>query len=252
MSLMKKTWNELIVSVDAQDIFDDISQELEEIDNYINNNLGSFRSKDLKDLMNYVDRYLLKPTELEPYVYINVWEKLPIYVSSYKFNDRRFILLLKNKLREYVGFYRKLTKDKGVSRNLSYKKDYLNSGEASSVERGTDSETPNYSALYDSQHPESDTLFDKAIAEYASSIRKNKASSTNRNAGSSLTEVKGSTWEEEKKNLELLFFNELKEFIASIPERIYSYYAVDTVPFTELTKEYFSYLHSLKEIFFNE
>ena len=252
MAIMKKTWNQLITSVDAQDIFDDISQELESIDNYFNSNLVSFRSKDLKDLMLYVDRYLLKPSQLEGEVYINVWQDLPIYVSSFKFSDRRFILLLKNKLREYVGFYLKLVQDSGVSRNLSYKKDYLNSGEASSVERGSNSETPNYSALYDSTHPESDSLFDQAIADYASNINKTKASSTNRNAGSSLTEVTGSTWEEQKKNLELVFFNELKDFIASLPERIYSYYAVDTVPFTELTREYFKYLYSLKEIFLDE
>lgn len=224
--IQKKTWDELITNNEAHDILDDVAQEAQYIDSKLNEQTQSFRSHDLEDLVTYVRTYMLS---------INgVWKDLPIYVSSFKFNDKRIIHLIKNKVREYLLFYRKLVTDNGVSRNLSYVKNYTNAGTASSVERGTNSETPQNSSLYNPAQPESDSLFDEAIADYASNINKNKASSESSNEGNSETLVTGGTWEEQKKNLQLVFFNELKEYIISIPDRIYSYYSIDTIPFTEL------------------
>lgn len=224
--IQKKTWDELITNNEANTILDNIATEVAYIDSKLNEQFVSFNSNDLEDLVNYVKTYMLSVN--------GVWKDLHIYVSSFKFNDKRIIHLIKNKVREYLLFYRKLVTDSGVSRNLSYKKNYINSGNASSVERGTNSETPQNSSLYNPSQPESDSLFDEAIADYASNINKNKASTESSNKGSSETLITGGTWEEEKKNLQLVFFNELKEYIISIPDRIYSYYSIDTVPFTEL------------------
>ena len=224
--IQKKTWDELITNNEANTILDNIATEVAYIDSKLNEQFVSFNSNDLEDLVNYVKTYMLSVN--------GVWKDLHIYVSSFKFNDKRIIHLIKNKVREYLLFYRKLVTDSGVSRNLSYKKNYINSGNASSVERGTNSETPQNSSLYNPSQPESDSLFDEAIADYASNINKNKASTESSNEGSSETLITGGTWVEEKKNLQLVFFNELKEYIISIPDRIYSYYSIDTVPFTEL------------------
>lgn len=224
--IQKKTWDELITNNEASTILDNIATEAQYIDSKLNQQSQSFNSHDLEDLVNYVKTYMLSVN--------GVWKDLPIYVSSFKFNDKRIIHLIKNKVREYLLFYRKLVTDNGVSRNLSYIKNYTNAGTASSVERGTNSETPQNSNLYNPSQPESDSLFDEAIADYASNINKNKASSESSNEGNSQTLVTGGTWDEQKKNLQLVFFNELKEYIISIPDRIYSYYSIDTVPFTEL------------------
>ena len=224
--IQKKTWDELITNNEANSILDNIATEAEYIDSKLNQQSESFNSHDLADLVNYVKTYMLSVN--------GVWKDLPIYVSSFKFNDKRIIHLIKNKVREYLLFYRKLVTDNGVSRNLAYVKNYTNAGTASSVERGTNSETPQNSSLYNPSQPESDSLFDEAIADYASHINKNKASSESSNKGNSETLVTGGTWDEQKKNLQLVFFNELKEYIISIPDRIYSYYSIDTIPFTEL------------------
>ena len=145
-------------------------------------------------------------------------------------------------------FYEKIITDEGVSRNLSYAKEYSNEGSASSVDRGINSETPQNSNLYDSEHPESDSLFDEAIADYASNINKSKASQSSSNEGSSTTTVRGGTWDEQKKNIELMFFNELKEYIVSIPDRIYNYYSIDTVPAPELAIMQCNYLKDIAEL----
>lgn len=239
--IKKIRWIKLVKNIDAQDIFDDTEQELIYIDNKINALTQSMASKELRDLMKYVDDYFLKAGDDYIHSGNNIWKDLYIYVSSFKENDKRFILLLKNKLREYIGFYRKILTDSGVQRALVYDKTYQNEGSASSVERGTNSETPQNSNLYDSEHPESDSLFDEAIANFASNIDKTKASSESSSSGGSTTEVTGVTWEEGKKNLQLLFYNELKEYLMSIPERIFSYYSIDTMPVPELAKMWIEY-----------
>lgn len=240
MAIMKKKWQELIANVDAHDILDDISQEAEFIDSKLNAKTQSFRSHDLQDLVEYVRNTMLTTG--------GAWVDLPIFVSSYKYNDKRIIHLIKNKVREYIVFYEKLLTDEGVSRRLSYSKEYENAGSASSVDRGINSETPQNSSLYDSSQPESDALFDEAIADYASNINKSKASQSSSNEGSSTTLVTGGTWEEQKKNIELMFFNELKEYIISIPDRIYSWYSIDTVPAPELAIMQTNYLKDIAEL----
>lgn len=245
MAIKKIKWTVLINQIDAQDILDDTEQELVYIDDKLNELTLSMSAKELRDLMKYVDDGFLHDEN-------NVWEDLNIYVSSFKENDKRFILLLKNKLREYLGFYKKILDNSGVQRALLYSKTYENDGNANSVERGTNSQTPQNSSLYNPQSPESDALFDQAIADYASAIDKQKAHSDSHSEGGSDTTVSGTTWEEGKKNLQLLFFNELKDYLMSIPERIYAYYSLDTVPFMELHKMRLEYFQQIKEMISDE
>lgn len=177
------------------------------------------------------------------------WKDLTIFVSSFKESDCRFTQLLIQKLMEYAGFYKKILTDSGVQRALSYGKTYTNNGSSSSQERGIDSVTPQNSSLYDSQHPESDSLFDQAIADFASGINKNKTSVTSSNYGGSTTSVSGVTWEEQKKNLQMLFYNELCDYLMSIPERIYAYYSIDTIPAPELAKFMSQHIKDVMEMF---
>lgn len=179
----------------------------------------------------------------------SMWKDLLIYTSSYKDTDCRYVQLLIQKLYEYAGFYNKVLTDEGVQRHLVYAKDYSNQGQASSTERGTDSVTPQNSNLYNSDETTADTLFDEAIANFASGINKNKASSSSSSSGDSTTTVTGTTWDEQKKNLQMLFYNELCDYIMSIPERIYAYYSLDSIPVPELCKLFCQHMKEVMEIF---
>ena len=241
MSVKRITWKTLVTQINATNVMVGLDAELKAIDDALNAYSESMSSTELKDLANYVDNNFLKSSGTK-------WENLTVYTSSFKDSDERFILLMKNKLREYVLFYKKVLEDEGIQRNMVYSKEYSNSGSASSTNRGTESVTPQNSNLYDSEHPESDSLFDQAIANFASSINKDKNSSNSSSSGDSSTTVTGASWEEAKENLKYLFFNELKEYIASIPERIYSYYSLDSLPAPEIIKKTFEYLVTMEEL----
>lgn len=250
MAVKKIKWQTLITQISAEEVLTAVMDEIEDIDDLLN---GEDLSSDmLKELAQYVINYHLKGlVNDEPNTNL-VWKNLDIVVSSWRENDKRFILLLKNKLREYVLFYKKILTDSGVQRALVYSKEYENDGNAHSTERGTDSATPQNSNLYNAVEATADTLFDQAIANFASSINKNKASSDSHSEGGSTTNVTGTTWEEGKKNLQLMFYNELKEYIMSLPDRIYSYYSLDTLPAPLLAKKWLEHFEEVKDMVSNE
>ena len=246
MAIKKIKWITLVTQNNAHEIITGLLNEIEDIDELLN---GEDISTDmLKELAQYVVSYHLQGVvEGEPNDNL-IWKDMDVFTSSWKEKDKRFIFLLKNKLREYVLFYKKILTDAGVQRALVYEKSYENDGNASSTERGTNSATPQNSNLYDSEHPESDSLFDQAIADYASSIDKTKANSNSHSEGGSTTNVTGTTWEEGKKNLQLMFYNELKEYIMSLPDRIYSYYSLETIPAPYLCKKMIEHLDTVREM----
>lgn len=237
----KITWKTLITNNSATNIISPYLADLKNIDDFLNDSL-EVTGTQLQSLATYVeDKFLKSNLTL-------VWENLPIYISSWKEYDSRFMNLLSNKLREYIAFYNKVLTDEGVQRDLVYSKTYGNTGSSSTTDRGINSSTPQNSNLYDSQHPESDSLFDQAIADYASTINKDKSSSQSSSSGNSKTKVNGVTWEEAKKNVQMMFFNELKEFIVSIPERIYSWYSLETIPVPELNLLFCEYRRNIWEM----
>ena len=258
MSIKKITWNQLMNNLDeCEYLFSDEETEgkkstkdiVTEIDNLVDsfiNEDGDYLQTPLTDLVNYLEQNVLVKGNS------GIWNKMPLYTSSYIENDRRFLYLLKSKIREYLVFYKKILTDEGVQRHLVYDKEYENDGNSDNLERGINSNTPQNSALYDSEHPESDAKFDQAIADYASTIDKNKAHTTSHTEGSSGTTVSGTTWEEGKKNIQMMFFNELKDYIFSIPERIYSFYSLETIPAPELTKKFIEHLYEVRDMLLNE
>ena len=244
MAVKKLKWVSLMATINPSSILSSYSSDFSAIDTLLNAQVSANVSE-LNNLYVSVAGFLSALPS-------NKWADLDIYISSWKQYDDRFIRLLGNKIREYIGFYKKILTDNGVQRNLVYAKTYNASGSASSTERGFNSTTPQNSSLYDSTHPESDSLFDQAIADYASSIDKNKASSTTSSQGGSRTTVSGTTWDEQKKNLLMFFYNELKDFIMSIPERIYHYYSLETIPAPELYKKMLENIEQVKDIVINE
>ena len=159
-------------------------------------------------------------------------------------------------------------------------------GNRNELGRKIHSETPQNSALYDSTSASiGDALFDQAIADYASSLDRNKvgtdyqdnegienetndttnesrsesgnssvsgsqqdsasANTETTNKGSSATSVTGTTWEEARKNLDLVFYNELKNYIMSLPYKVYSWYSIDTIPFPDLQGMFLEYVNMI-------
>lgn len=179
----------------------------------------------------------------------SMWKDLIIYTSSFKENDCRFTQLILQKIMEYASFYDKILSDNGVQRALVYSKSYENDGNSSTVNRNTESVTPQNPNLYNADEETANTLFDQAIADYASSINKAKDSSNSHTEGESTTNVTGVTWDEQKKNLQMLFYNELCDYLISIPERIYNHYSLDTIPALELTKLFFEHINEVVNMF---
>lgn len=329
MAVQKMKWQSLMnnvavfnPSVEQRKLFlDDLRTDIQDIDSALAELFEGY-SGSMTSLFDNM-RYITNKFNNE-----NPWFDMKIWVSSFKANDKRVMYFIQSKLGEYVGFYKKVLTDAGVSRALMYSKTYQNAGNTSSNTSNTisesssntkntttnsqkantkggsstrnnssnvnedgrkiTSETPQNSMLWDSTSASiTNAKFDQAIADYASRLEKNKVnregqeaetittnetdnttengtegvmgtstgsttdsgsgSSTTANSGNSTTNVTGVTWEEARKNLSLIFFNELKDYIMRIPEMIYSYYSIDTMPFTDLTKEYFDYLDSLFE-----
>lgn len=179
----------------------------------------------------------------------SAWKDMLIYTSSFKSADCRYVELLFQKAIEYAGFYKKILTDVGLQRSLVYGKTYTNNGSASSTERGTNSVTPQNSALYPSGQETEDELFDRAIADYASALDKNKSSTQTSSYGGSTTNVTGTTWEESKKNMQMIYYHELCNYLYSIPEKIYGYYSLDTMPIPELAKQFKNYIDDIIEMF---
>ena len=238
----KIKWSVLMNQISAEDCIHDLISDISDIDELLNSYIEDSSIASLENISTVVESIIDDSGNS------SIWKDMNIYVSSWKEYDNRFIYLIQAKLREYLAFYKKILTDEGIQRNLVYSKEYSNSGSASSVERGTDSVTPQNSNLYDSQHPESDALFDEAIANYASGINKNKGSTTSSSSGSSGTSVTGVTWDEAKKNIQMLFFNELKDYLVSIPERIYSWYSLETIPAPELCKLFLEYREAIWDL----
>lgn len=238
----KIKWKTLMSQISARGVLytADILNEITNIDDLINVLVDdNFAPSFLEDLYEYVMSDVINVSD------DGIWADMDVYTSSWVEKDKRYIYLLANKLREYIGFYKKVLTDEGVQRHLVYSKEYANDGNSNNVDRNINSDVPQNSNLYDPQHPESNSVFDQAIADYASSIAKNKADATSHTEGTSGTTVSGTTWDEAKKNIQMMFYNELKDFIYSLPERIYSLYSLDTIPAPELIKKMIEHYHEV-------
>lgn len=238
----KIKWKTLISQISANSVLftTDFTNEIQNIDSLIDEKISEdFGETNLEDLYNYLKTNVIVSSN------DGIWADMDVHTSSWVEKDKRFVYILANKLREYVAFYKKVLTDEGVQRHLVYSKEYENDGNSDNTDRNTNSDVPQNSNLYDPQAPTSDAKFDQAIADYASSIGKNKSHASSHTEGTSGTTVSGTTWDEAKKNIQMMFYNELKDFIYSLPERIYSLYSLDTIPAPELIKKMIEHYHEV-------
>lgn len=164
----------------------------------------------------------------------SAWKDMPIYMSSYKWEDERIFTSLYSKLIEYLGFYNRILTDSGVAKKIVTHRTYSASASSSGESKDYDSETPQ--ANLDN--------FDDAI-KYASRLGKSEDSASKENEGESDFTLTQTNYDESLKNLKIIFYNDLVGYILRIPEIIYDYYSLDTMPVNELVKEYNAYIREM-------
>lgn len=244
MAIKKSKWKDLLTNLLNSNVVTAWAKVDVAIDDVVTAQSAKFGDSNIGILYNEIKSVLCMDPLNE-----SMWKDLLIYTSSFKENDRRFLVLLAQKALEYTCFYEKILTDSGVQRALIYAKSYGNDGTSSTVERATNSTTPQNSNLYNADEEVADTMFDEAIANFASNIDKNKGASTSHTEGESTTNVSGVTWDEQRKNLQMVYYGELCNYLMSIPEKIYSYYSLDTIPAPELTKLFFKHIKEVMEMF---
>ena len=168
----------------------------------------------------------------------NMWADLPIYVSSFKFKDKRIITEIENRLYQYLGFYAKILTDDGVARKVVTHRTFESEGDNTGDYKNYESDTPQINL----------TNFDEAI-DYASRLEKNEDSRHSEKSGSSDYELKSFNWDEALRNMKMVFYDDLVRYFNRIPELIYNYYALDEIPVGESVKGYFDMLKNLRDIY---
>lgn len=217
------TWNELLTK--SNGLVDIIDSDLFDIAHGLD---VAFNEKYEEETF---IRDLLERVREDYFTANGIWKDLPIWLSSFKENDRRFSFIIRDKLTRYMTFLTKMVIDEGLQRKLSIDKGFNNSASSGSRDKGYFSETPQM---------ELDN-FEEGIA-YASNLSKNESTANSSQNGTSYTRESEATWKEQMENLRFAFYNELAEYIANIPNMAYSYFCLDGRPAGDIQIEYRKYL----------
>ena len=237
MAVLKLTWNELLTNkpVLTKAEFDPLFTE---IDTLLNSKIDSGLSISLmKDVYDDVVDYYLTVGDN------NNWKDMEIWLSSFKRNDRRIFNEIRLKLLRYLGFYKRILNDNGIARSVITHRAYSDTNTSEGVNNTGYSETPQVDVASATLPDIEDTL------QYLSNVNHSKDNiETNREGESDLT-VSSKTWDEEQKNLNLIFYNALTEYVARIPEMIYNYYCLEMNPVPDLMLKSVDYFKALKDIY---
>lgn len=185
----------------------------------------------LKNLYNEIITHFVTNTTAD-----NYWADMPIFVSSWNWKDKYPFGLLVLRLTQYLGFYKKILTDNGLARSVVTHREFSNSGESDGTNRAYETETPQIEL----------ENFEEGI-KYASALNKNVDHSESSSSGDSDLTVSSKSWDEEEKNMKLVFYNDLCDFVREIPQWIYSQYAIDSLPSDEIVRETFNYFKDMYE-----
>lgn len=237
MAVLKLTWNELLTGkpVLTKAEYDGLFADIDELLNSkIDENLSVSLMKDVYD--DVVDYYLTVGDN-------NNWKDLDIWLSSFKRNDRRIFNQIRLKLLQYLGFYKKILNDDGIARSVITHRSYSDSNSSSGTNNSAYSETPQVDVSTATLPDIEDTL------QYLSNVTHNKDDIEGSREGESDLTVSSKTWDEEQKNLSLIFYNALCEYVVRIPEMIYNYYCLETNPVPDLLLKSVDYFKALRDIY---
>ena len=257
--IKKMTWVELITKLQMTSsglITTDIIDLAEDLDDLM---LEKFSiDSHIKNLLNYLIEDYFNAVETN-----NVWEGLPIIISSYAEKDKRLKLQYQEKLRRYLAFYIKFLTDDGLARRIVSSKTYSDNG-SKNIQRSytdTSSGSSTDNNIYSNLPQLELENFEQGI-DYASNLEKNTGTTSASGSGSGAevgTDTKSGTgsetrtdvsWDEGMKNLRTMLFNELVDYISEIPNVVYNYYCLDTLPYQELRKRAYDYAKNIKDVFY--
>ena len=237
MAVIKRTWNELLTNkpVLTKAEYDSLFADIDELLNSkVDEGLSISLMKGVYD--DVVDSYLTVGDS-------NLWKDLPIFLSSFKLNDRRIFNLIRLKLLQYLGFYKRILTDDGIVRSVITHRSYSDGTTSQGINRSQFSETPQIDVSSQSIPSFDDTL------DYLSNVSKSSDDIETSREGESDLSVSSKTWDEEQKNLNMVFYNTLCEYVSRIPEMIYNYYSLDSYPIPEVIGESINYYKGLRDIY---
>ena len=229
--IQKKLWTELLTS----------------------NHFENVISTDVLTLAGYIDTLMLQKfeinTSLQTYLtYIktsffssegnNQWSALNIFISSYSLGDQRFVYLLNDKLKKYLGFYNKFISQDGLAKTISVNRDYEDHSGSRNDNQNIHSELPQIEL----------NNFEDGI-KYASTLDKDSASGVVNTNGENSETRNEVTWDEAMENLRTMLFNDLIDYITNIPNMLFNHYSLDTTPYLEIIKSTFRYFENLSEVY---
>ena len=235
MATIKKTWKELMTNQPSTltAFFTATETLASQVDSAFNTKYGF--STNVSGALSAIKTDFLNSTN-------SVWDEMPIYMSSFKWNDRRFILDLQDRLQKYLGFIKKMITDEGLKRRMIINRSYSNGTHSTGTDKNYFSETP---------QAELDN-FENALIRYASNLGKNTNDTQTNQNGSSGETTTSTNWDEEFKNLEFAFYNDLVDFITRLPDMIYQNYCLDQRPFTEVRRDWWKHLKDLRDIYLQD
>ena len=221
MAVIKKTWDEMLTEDnEISNIIDSTVITLgSDLDTAFNTKYGS--STKVAEALTDMSNDYLKPANSQNAR--GLWEDLPIFLSSFKLKDRRPSLQVKDNLIRYLKFLTKMVTDEGITRKMVVARNFANNNSSSNTDKNVYSETPQL-VLQD---------FEDAI-QYASNVSRNENIGSSAQSGASGETANNVNWDEALKNLQFAFYNEIVDYIISIPSELYNYYALDSRPITEL------------------
>lgn len=231
--IIKMTWADFLTSIDSQiKLFTrsdgDYNKLLDQLENAINGRFNGINPMKIKD-MQLVVNSLLSDT--------GSWKDLNIYLSSYSLNGLR-ALSVYNKTVQYLSWALKVITDNGVAGKIVNSRKMGENGTNTGKSKDTYSELPQVDT-------NTETQFDLDIS-YVSNITNNDNNSTYNRDVSEESNATSTTWKEEVENLQMIYLNEICNYIMNIPYTIYRSYSLDSMPVNELVK---SYYESVKEVF---
>lgn len=232
---IKKTWDELLT--ENNEIVDVIDSGIialgTALDSAFNTKYGT--STEVANALSCIKYDYLSLSTSEDAR--GLWSDLPIWLSSYKLKDRRPTIKIHDNLIRYLKFLIKMTTDEGIQRKMVVARNFTNNNSSSNTDKNVYSETPQLSLQ----------TFEDAI-EYASNVSRNENTGSSSQSGSSGETSTNVNWEEALKNLQFAFYNEIVDYIISIPFELYNYYSLDSRPITELVKARKEALYNLFQL----
>ena len=231
MAVVKKTWNELMTENSSiEDIItSDVIDLASQLDDAFKTKYGVLTR--VNDCIKLISQDYLTTVANDGN---GLWEDLPIYMSSYRLRDRRICVQISDNLIRYLRFLVKMINDEGVTRKLYIQREFSNRNTSHNTDKNVYSETPELELQ----------SFEDAI-KYASNVSRsdnNGGSTQQGGSGETSTNV---NWDEALKNLRFAFYNDIIDYIISIPSELYNYFSLDSRPITELVCARRKALHNL-------